>query len=256
MRECLIGRLNSDENGFASRLCDYSGESISCTAGPLSQSIEALYPAEMSNGHFAYHTSNNASNITSTLNYAKARCLVLILPLTAVCMGEILGDSRATAQMVDWSLIALMSCVLAMTLAFGLTVARNNILRGWTDMAKEKREAIVEACRTVILLPELLEKIQNLNIATTFTSLGSAAKIASKANAKTTKDVQELQSLMPVLEAIAMQHGLSAEEFEYYFTIGLPTGGRIFFPFHVSCRVLAEELKWDWHTWARTLKES
>lgn len=255
VREHLIQRLIIDENGLASRQCDYSGETMSWTTGPQSVSIEAVFPTAAFNGRFAYHTRQNATTVMSTLNYAKARCLVLVLPLAAVCMRGTLDDSKASSQSFDWSLIALMN-VLTMTRAFGFTSMRSDILKNWTDMTREKREAIFEACRTGILSPELSDKIQNLNVATTFTSLGNATKIASKSNSKSAKDVNELQSLMPVLEAIAMQHGLSAEEFEYYFTINSPTGGKMFFPFHVSCRVLAEELKWDWHTWARTLKES
>lgn len=191
----------------------------------------------------------------STLNYAKSRCLVIVLPFTAVCVREILGDIQTSSQSFDWSLIASMN-MLAMTQAFHLAAMRSGILKNWTYMPSEKREVIFEACRTGVVSPELSDQIQNLNVATMFTSLGNATRIPSKANAKTTKEAEKLQSRLPVLEAIAMQHGLSTDKFEYYFTRNSPNGSRAFSPFHISCCVLADEFKWDGHTWARILKES
>ena len=200
-------------------------------------SLEAAYPFVRPGPglELRYHAAPNVYLVMKALNLVKGCYPIVGLPLLAVILR---ADLRTQQPQVAWAFNALCntaSLFRALRPSFHGKAAQ---FEDWEAMETSSQVACLEAMRTAAM-PEQCRS-----------SLGSPSALfqVGRDNASTARH-EYWDQRYSTLQRIARAYGLDNDEFDFYLSV--PTirpGKRVFYPFHVLSRPLAESLRWDWHS--------
>ncbi|KAK1239515.1 hypothetical protein MKX07_009003 [Trichoderma sp. CBMAI-0711] len=213
------------DGSWASRVCDYTGITLSWTPGPMSNSLEAVYPFVIKGDRIAYHANPNVCTIATAVNYAKKRQAPISLPL------------------LTWIYNGL-SNVATMGHIFSLELPHVDQVEKWAQWTPQEQREVLEVLRT----GEKRSIVHRLLFGCDGRELFHVSENRwGNCQPSTIKDARD--TVYPTLVKIGQQYGLTKEEFDYFLTIPSPRRGeRVFYPFYVLSRSQAEENGWDWNS--------
>lgn len=215
-----------------SRRCDYTGLPLSWTTGPMSPSMEAVYPVFLSGTSVQYHAPTNIAFVMSFLNLVKRQLPPLCLPLAAqwIRILESQVGWHVKYRQLAWVYTAMINVgILAKVYA---SRTHEDRVKMWGSWSPEKQRAVLESLRTGILSPITKTEVDEFGI--------------MAMPRRSHSDIPEYATLL----RIAQKYDLSKDDFEFFLTIETPECGHpVFYPFHVLSRAEAAARGWDWkHT--------
>ncbi|KAL7952811.1 hypothetical protein V8C34DRAFT_318727 [Trichoderma compactum] len=88
-------------NNKITRHCAYTGNQLSWPPGPPSISVKAIYPYIASDQQPAYHTAQNVTTISSSLNWTKGKSAPILLPLLATWLNAYYAPGLGFKQVLE-----------------------------------------------------------------------------------------------------------------------------------------------------------
>ncbi|KAM5371639.1 hypothetical protein ACJZ2D_007919 [Fusarium nematophilum] len=129
-------------------VCEYSGLDLSWAPGPRSWSVEAVYPLVSNGGQLGYHLLPNVHIVSSTLNLAKGRRPILVLPLLAEWQRALSYPHPPRRKALClWVYNAMSNICLAGAL-FGATLTHQAQIARWKSWDESTRKNVLELLRT------------------------------------------------------------------------------------------------------------
>ncbi|KAM6477170.1 hypothetical protein HDV62DRAFT_383718 [Trichoderma sp. SZMC 28011] len=244
MSKNLIDSLQPHNGDMVTRVCDYTGTSLSWTPGPRTRSLEAIYPFIKENNRIAYHANPNVCFIATAVNFSKKRNPPLHSPLVASwfnCHDDENMSFEKRKRQWAWTYNEL-SNVATMSHIFHLELPHVDQIKAWQQWTLEEHKEALEVLKTGARLPIVDCLLSGFNSRNLFRVSGdkpSDARVSA---------IEAGTAMYPTLVRIGSKYCLTQYEFEYYLTIPSPRRlDRVFYPFHVLSRAQALQNGWDWN---------
>lgn len=207
--------------------------------GPKSMSFEAVYPFCSPDGPGArlqYHATPNVHLVMTALNMTKRCHPIATLPLLAVILRS---DVVQQQSQIKWAFNALCNAATVYRLLHRRFSHKVVQFENWAKLDAVSQKAVLEAMRTLQKTPWLEDTLRNETLSSLF--IVDAQPLSGS---RSWQWDQEYSTLL----RIAGSFGLGPDEFEFYLTVpSSRSGKRVFYPFHVLSRPLAEATRWDWN---------
>ncbi|KKO96842.1 hypothetical protein THAR02_11055 [Trichoderma harzianum] len=217
----LIDSLQPYNDDMVTRVCDYTGTSLSWIPGPCSMSLEAIYRfAIKENNRIAYHANPNVCFIATAVNFSNKRNPPLHPPLVASWFNchddENMSFDKRKSQWA-WTYNAL-SNVATMSHIFHLELPHVEQIKAWQQWTPEEHKEVLEVLRTGARLPivDRLLSVWGLNSRNLF-RVSEDKPSDARASA-----IEAGRAIYPTLVQIGSKASLSQYEFEYYLTVPPP----------------------------------
>ncbi|TFA99227.1 hypothetical protein CCMA1212_008909 [Trichoderma ghanense] len=214
--------------------CDYTGITLSWMPGPMSNSLEAVYPFVIKGDRIAYHANPNVCTIATAVNLAKKRQASICLPLIAqwiICQDDSSLDFETRKSRLTWIYNGL-SNVATMGDIFSLELPHADQVDKWAQRPLQEQREMLEVLRT----GESRPIVHRLLLGRDGRELFYVSENRwGKCWPSTLEAARAI--VYPTLVKVGEQYGLTKEEFDYFLTIPSPRRGeRVFYPFHVLLR--------------------
>jgi len=197
----------------------------------MTLSLEAVYPAVVSNGSVQYHAPPNIAFIMACFNLMKralpSPCLPLVGEWIRILESQEM-DMRTRYRRFAWVYNAMMNVGIMATI-FRTAITHNETVRMWSQWSPTKQRGVLESLRTGVLGPETEPELA----AFTWFTIARPPQNTGK---------WDYVNLL----RIARKYGLTKDDFEFFATIESPDGGDpVFYPFHVLSQPQAIHQRWD-----------
>lgn len=215
---------------------------MSWAPGPMSCSIEAIYPFAIFGKRVVYHAPSHVGTIMTSLNLAKRRHPILVLPLVTQLLRT-RDEPSFEACKATWSYVnTALGNVGTMGTIFNCHMPHKRRTEKLQQRTQDKQRAILEHMRTGSFGPVLGDELSKWSLATLF-PFPSAQRQGARG-----RDHAENNATYKWLVKIGRKYGLARDEFDEWCTVPTPgpAAGRVFYPSHVLSRHQAEAMSWDW----------
>ncbi|KAF3054687.1 hypothetical protein CFAM422_013336 [Trichoderma lentiforme] len=138
------------DNNKVTLHCAYTGNQLSWAPGPQSVSVEAIYPYVVSDQQLRYHTAQNVTTISSSLNWAKGKSASILLPLLATWIKAYDAPGLSFKQRkgrLAWAFNAVSNEGLIAGI-YGLRISHEAQLDNWRTWTLDKQRQFIELFRT------------------------------------------------------------------------------------------------------------
>ncbi|KAL6794264.1 hypothetical protein J3E68DRAFT_450898 [Trichoderma sp. SZMC 28012] len=138
------------DNNKVTLHCAYTGNQLSWAPGPQSISVEAIYPYVVSNQQLAYHTAQNVTIVSTSLNWAKGKSASILLPLLATWINADDAPGLSFKQRkgrLAWAFNAVSNEGLIAGI-YGLRMSHKAQLDKWRTWTLDKQRQVLELFRT------------------------------------------------------------------------------------------------------------
>ncbi|KAL6837142.1 hypothetical protein V8C40DRAFT_260170 [Trichoderma camerunense] len=138
------------DNNKVTLHCAYTGDQLSWAPGPQSVSVEAIYPYVVSDRQLGYHTAQNVTTISSSLNWAKGKSASILLPLLATWIKADDAPGLSFKQRkgrLAWAFNAVSNEGLIADI-YGLRIPHEAQLDKWRTWTLDKQRQVLELFRT------------------------------------------------------------------------------------------------------------
>lgn len=236
MQQYLLSSFQVRSNGGLSRRCDYTGLPLLWTSGPMSFSLEAVYPYASNDGQLGYHMPANVAFIMSFLNFAKKNFPALVLPLAGAWQRSLEHpDFEERRSLCAWVFNAMMNVAILHKL-FGCSINNHEeTSQLWSSWDSDKQRAVLECLRTGYF---------NQAFLSFFTGVSNEDLLCFDIGGRERTLGLQLPGSAFIyrnMVRIAARYGISEPDFEYYFTLPTPDGtNRVFYPYHILSRPRAK----------------
>ncbi|CAG9982751.1 unnamed protein product [Clonostachys byssicola] len=239
--------------------CDYSGIELRFTPGPAVWSLEGVYPFVLRDNEVMYHEVPNMALVANCLNLAKQRLPCTALPLASQWFDVVDAPDipfPARKGMMDW-LYNSMCNTSTMYTVLGLVDHIETKGARWEALSLEEKTQLLNILRTGsrnAAFDRLLAEAQESD-----DTRYKPFQVLSPKEAKAilAPPMVNWNAVYRKMQEMAINQGLSAEEFDYYCSI--PSRGRrtkrVWYPFYILSRPQAIASGWNWDTVYRFINQ-